>query len=154
MLPPLFMSQYLRIGGYCLAAGAAVFGMLALNAMYQGEKVKLEVVSAGERATSEGFRYSPRFRVVDGKYAGKRFGLGFEVSPKPHERGDIVEGRYDPLTGWILSNSLLVQSSIMSLVVFILGLAAAFVIAPVADGAVEPPRNGLLHKQPWWRGRM
>ena len=72
--------------------------------------------------------YRPEFEVSD---SGKRmnFSGNHWVSPKPHEIGDVVDGRYDPSSGKIVSNIMLRREKYLSslltnmgAIFFVLGL--------------------------------
>jgi len=86
------------------------FGAIGLNSIYSAYSFKqnsvpqqLVVIAVDSRQTKDGTVYRPRFQAVgkDGKslqYSGHTW-----ISPKPHEAGDIVDGRVNWASGEIRS---------------------------------------------------
>lgn len=82
------------------------------------------VVSVEDRKTKDGRVFRPTFAVIDEngtriEYVGTTW-----VSPKPHERGDSVDGRYNPLSHEIQSNQMLEQRQFIGRVFWIVGALA------------------------------
>jgi len=126
-MPPLSFGQYINFVGKIGVVISLLLIGLSGNLYLRGHDVNVEVTSIGERSTDEGTMFAPAFRVVDGKFAGKRYRVPYNSSMFGGERGDVIDGKYDPLTKRILSNQFALMEFAMSFVLLGFGLSAGFV---------------------------
>lgn len=125
-MPPLSFGQYINFAGKIGVVISILLIGLSGNLYLRGHDVSVEVTSIGERSTDEGTMFAPAFRVVDGEFAGKRYRVPYLSSMFRDERGDIIDGKYDPLTKRILSNQFALMELALSFVMLGFGLFAGF----------------------------
>ena len=125
-MPPLSIEQYIKFGGKIVVAVSILLIGLSGNLYLLGHNVDVEITSIGERSTDRGAMFAPAFRIVDGEFSGKRYRMPYNTSIISSARGDILEGKYDPLTKRILSNQLALVELTLSFVLLGFGLLMTF----------------------------
>ena len=129
-----FFAKSLKTLPYVAVLNGVVFCILGMFLIYSGkefttnsEGAKLTVIAVESRTQKGHEVYRPTFEALgtDGKpiqYSGSGW-----ASPKPHEVGDIVDGRVNSTTGELRSNSMIDSSASMGIWFAILG---AFSLIP------------------------
>lgn len=123
-----FFVKSLKTVPYVAVFNGAIFSIIGVILIYSGsnfttnsEKTQLHVLTVESRRGDNGIVYKPTFEALgsDGKsiqYSGNSW-----VSPKPHEEGDIVDGRVNWTTGEIRSTDMIISSASLGKTATLLG---------------------------------
>lgn len=122
MMPPLPLSSYIKFAGWALCGLGLLIALLLGNLYLLDDDVRVEVVSLGQTQSEDGIEYRPLLRVADGPHAGRLTKVQIGSSRKLHSAGDLVDGKYDPLIGWVLSDRILFDFLGLAIVLATMGL--------------------------------
>lgn len=149
MFQHIFLSQYIRIGGWILAVVGFALTLVTANAFFLGEKVEVQVASIGLSTDSDGNKVSsPTFIVMSGEFEGKRFKQSWTTYPPLYSDGDVVDGKYDPWTGMVMGDDALWSHVIMAVSLVFMGLFCALLLAPFQEVA----QNWKIFGPHKWKG--
>jgi len=119
------MFKYFLVGLLFWAFGTLFHGGSAAF-QSRSEPAMLLVVDMHSKRDTEGdITYRPVFVLAEAPELRDAYAGNIWVFPQPHERGDLVPGRYDPKNGEMRSDKMMGRSVVIGRIAQVLGLVIA-----------------------------